>query len=348
MRRGPVGGYDFGHKRQYRRTIWSTFRSFTNVQTSESHALLMPSTEGDEIEVALANGFREDRLHVVDMNPAIVATLKRRFPLISTYGRRLSSALARLDLNEVRLTVANFDFTNKLSDVLAKELVLCGTSDCFQAESYVALTIMKGREDSRYFNAPAGIKNWKPSERELSLMRLSGISIDHAALDRLSSEDRSRIREVEYLLSMGNAAAWVTIKAGTYQSSQPMLWMVCYRASYEQLLWPLVKDQPEHPAHKQIKADALLGIFYRAMAHSAAGRHFELKLNPSGTEYVPFFKGQMVWECRRVVGALRFGLIDLETEVGALLWNGKWSGDNSMPDHLDEIEIRIPNGQEML
>lgn len=50
------------------------------VPKSEASVFLMPSSEGDEVDVCLSHGFRERNLTVCDRNPAIVAHLKRRYP----------------------------------------------------------------------------------------------------------------------------------------------------------------------------------------------------------------------------------------------------------------------------
>lgn len=127
MRKAPRGGYDFSRKRDYRRKVWATFREKLKEErraVADSQALLMPSLEGDEIEVALNAGFREENLHVVDAEPAIVATLKRRYQKINTYGVRASDAVARIYAHGIRLDCANFDFCNQLSMPFFKELLL--------------------------------------------------------------------------------------------------------------------------------------------------------------------------------------------------------------------------------
>jgi hypothetical protein len=121
----PKGGYDFARKRDYRRKVWATFRDglkSDNIPVAESHALLMPSLEGAEIDVALNAGFREKNLHIVDLNPAIVATLKRRYPQVNSYGCSTGRAMGRIAKSGVRLRCANFDFTGRHSVKFAGEL----------------------------------------------------------------------------------------------------------------------------------------------------------------------------------------------------------------------------------
>src|SRR5262245_13570924 len=149
--RGPAIGYDHSVKRQYRRRVWSTLMRTTTPgplgpSRAECHALILPSLEGDQIEVALAHGFAQDHLHVVDRNPAVVATLKRRYPHIQTYGVRASDAVRRIKKAGVLLDCANFDFTACLGDAFAREWNLIALHSKWRAPYAIALTLQKGRE----------------------------------------------------------------------------------------------------------------------------------------------------------------------------------------------------------
>jgi hypothetical protein len=175
MRSGPRGGYDFSRKRDYRRKVWATFRDTLkrwHVPVVEAQALLMPSLEGDEIDVALNAGFREANLHVVDHEPAIVATLKKRYPTINTYGVTASRAFERLSRSGVKIRCANLDFCSQISKPFGGELAqiaLLGGVPCrigaldtgsfrvdFDSEQYgsgvlddqavIAVSVLRGRE----------------------------------------------------------------------------------------------------------------------------------------------------------------------------------------------------------
>src|SRR5437899_8665017 len=107
MRIAPKFGYDFPAKNLYRCQFWNYAARNIDLPTCEAHALLMPSLEGLEIDVALSKGFLEAHLHIVDQNPAIVATLKRRYPQINTYGVSVQRALSQRV--RVGLSVVNLD-----------------------------------------------------------------------------------------------------------------------------------------------------------------------------------------------------------------------------------------------
>lgn len=76
-RSAPTGGYGGGFKPMWRKQIWKTLtEGFPNKPAA--NALIMPSSEGDEIDWAETKGIRRGNIHVVDKNAAIVARLTRR------------------------------------------------------------------------------------------------------------------------------------------------------------------------------------------------------------------------------------------------------------------------------
>jgi hypothetical protein len=149
QRSAPEGGYVGGTKAQYRRNVWATFRDAARRQMwpiSECDVLLMPSSEGKEIEVAEAAGFHRRRLHVVDSNAAIVASLTKRFPGINTYGVTAGRAAERIAKAGVRLRFANLDFCGPVSRSLSHELAQFAQSGCLAGTACVAVTELRGRE----------------------------------------------------------------------------------------------------------------------------------------------------------------------------------------------------------
>lgn len=181
MRTAPPGGYDFGKKRDYRRRVWASFRESLKrigVSIADAQALLMPSLEGDEIDVAVNAGFKQSHLHVVDSEPAIVATLKRRFPFINTYGVAVSRALLRMRGTGIRLHCANLDFCGSVTLPFLRELTLIslignlgakaihkkhrssdvdgiqidgpGFDGIFSDTAFVAVSMLRGREATHW------------------------------------------------------------------------------------------------------------------------------------------------------------------------------------------------------
>lgn len=263
MRRAPTGGYDFSRKRDYRRKVWATFRTWlknVGVPLAEAQALLMPSLEGDEIEVALNAGFREQNLHVVDQSAAVVATLKRRYRRINTYGVAASEALKRISNSGVRLHAANLDFCGQLSRTFLRELAICsiaGSHKCkwnadstyqrlfphgaFSPECFVAVTMLRGRESrevtGRWAESP--ITDDALGDEHETMLDIGGQSED---IDRLFSvfrdlnqNDRKRIHAVKLTFEFGGMRCeerWrpeaLPLRAEHYKSTngQTMLWSI--------------------------------------------------------------------------------------------------------------------------
>jgi hypothetical protein len=59
----------------------------------DARVFMLPSSEGDEIEVAKSHGALERNIHICDSNPAIVAVLKRRFRACVSHGIPAERAL---------------------------------------------------------------------------------------------------------------------------------------------------------------------------------------------------------------------------------------------------------------
>lgn len=216
-RSAPDGGYVSQEKDLYRRQIWNIAKHTAR----KSQCLLMPSIEGFEIETAVAKGIPSAQLHVVDDNPAIVATLKRKWPRIHTYGVSADRACERIAQNGVRLGFANLDFCCQLALSTAHELHSIGTSDCWLRESMIAVTGLRGRESESItfcLDFAASITTGLHQHLEPCL----GVVGDKG----LSLRDRARI-----FLIAGFLGA-VPLKSGIYLSTngQTFLWTV-YRRS---------------------------------------------------------------------------------------------------------------------
>jgi hypothetical protein len=110
------------------------------------HAALMPSLEGDEIDVALSKGFRQQHLHIIDFNPAVVATLKRRYPLVNTYGVSVNKAIDRMIDHGVQLDAINLDFCSNLSRQMFVTLHQLTISRVMNDRSVLAVSMLRGRE----------------------------------------------------------------------------------------------------------------------------------------------------------------------------------------------------------
>lgn len=153
-RKAPSGGYSYPAKAAFREWAWSRIGGY-NADGSlvNGHVLLMPSTEALEItEQAIERDFSLSQLHIVDENPAIVATLKRKFPEINTYGVSLEKAIARID---TPLLAANLDFCGNVSRPLLHSVrAVCRSPAARNARVFV--TVLRGREDNMLMEALQG------------------------------------------------------------------------------------------------------------------------------------------------------------------------------------------------
>jgi hypothetical protein len=224
---GPATGYNGGRKRHYRRDVWATFRRALPIPRAAAHALLMPSSEGDEVNVAIANGFRESHLHLVDDNPAIAAHLKRRFRRATCHGVNVVAAAERLARQGERLDVANLDLCGCTDGVerIVREFI---ETDVMSDQSVIAVTLLRGRERKfwphvngytlaqRDCPVPPPLVDVGLAEHEPGLN-------DRVRIGRVAHaiESACRPREIEFL---ANVARWSTYRseAGT----QTMLWAV--------------------------------------------------------------------------------------------------------------------------
>lgn len=101
----------------------------------------MPSIEGDEIDVVLSKGFRESNITIVDRNPAIVATLKRRYPRINTIGLPPARVSERIPCASIN--VASFDLCGNVCNI--KEEIFAASSILADFAT-VSVTMLRGRE----------------------------------------------------------------------------------------------------------------------------------------------------------------------------------------------------------
>jgi hypothetical protein len=149
MRSAPADGYDANpQKRHYRRQVWATIRKHLRERSSLSnlHVAMMPSSEGTEIDIALQSGFREQHIHAIDRNPAIVAHLKRRYPKIQTYGVDLSIALGRIAKSGVMIAGANLDLCGPVGSRTFAPLVAAANAEVWDNDACVCVNVLRGRE----------------------------------------------------------------------------------------------------------------------------------------------------------------------------------------------------------
>lgn len=234
IRSAPNVGYRGDRKNRWRREVWN---AFTRYSRGSGEVVLMPSIEGDEIEMAKDKGFVTSRMHIIDKNPAIVATLKRRYANINTYGVTVGRAFT--DRINVEIQCANLDFCGCLGKPLLDELEQVYTSNVWGEQSCVAVTMLRGRESCGVF----GVLGYKTSATEpFQKQLMNQAPIQHEAdWSILTPVDRNRLEMVGVWLG-----AKMIVRAGTYLSTNnnhTMLWAVfSLRSSAERIARDASRD----------------------------------------------------------------------------------------------------------
>ena len=206
----PKAGYDTDIKAKYREQVWDAFApgvaGIIADTTGTLKAVIMPSAEGLEIEVALSRGLREEQIVCVDRSAAVIATSKwrKRWPDVKFFASEVSAVGDKIAKAGWAVRVANLDLCGNFSDdtIDAVRGFLSGAPLAPVAE--MAVTIAKGREGSAL----------------TSLLKAKGFSEDikdarMGALFHLTGLETSRDREFR------------AIAEGAYTSGrQPMAWCV--------------------------------------------------------------------------------------------------------------------------
>ena len=308
IRRAPSSGYDEGAKRQYRRTVWNQLAKRIAPHCADAHVLLMPSAEGDEVEVAQGKGFRISNMHLVDNSPALVAHyLAKRFPSAHRYGTAVWRAVYRAARQGIQFSALNLDMTANLSNALAAELYLIACQwKAFARSAFIAVTVQKGRETGEWWKGPGGLNNWEaPVALKEQFPRMDGMTL-------------SRMADIRWLLSAPGVAEYRLAFVEQYRTARvPMIYAV-----FERLPWTTVVDLGSGAGMAEVRAvddprnDAwkeAANIVIRAALDSG----FRIRLGSDGF-LEPQIKSRDGWENLRDVCALLHSTDAKSVMVGQL------------------------------
>lgn len=195
--REPEAGYDFPAKQLYREHVYRLFQKH-GLRPTIAPLLLLPGREGLEIPVAQKAGYLLDNMHAVDQNPAIAATLHRKYPELNVYGVNVARAMPRIFNAGVRLRVLNLDFTTCWSESLARELAFIGSFLPMRDEQsvVVAITLLRGREQRAVLDEVAAFR-----EVDAKMGALSGWGGQMSVMGQPSPNDYARLHEAFCYLS---------------------------------------------------------------------------------------------------------------------------------------------------
>ena len=149
-RAAPDGGYDHETKILYRDWVWESISEVSRhwTQRGQHPVAIMPSIEGSEIPYHAFDKHFYD-LHVIDRNPAICATLKKRYPSITTYGVSTAKAHHRMARHRVMLSAAHLDYCSPGGSFLAREVADCAAAGVWKNGAMIVINMLRGREPKK-------------------------------------------------------------------------------------------------------------------------------------------------------------------------------------------------------
>jgi len=223
-------GYGFADKEAWRNEVWWHASRFSaSADRSAARVFLIESLEGREIEKALRLGFSE--LHVCNSNPAVVATLKRRYPMIQTYGVDAYRALRRADSLGIAFDIISLDFCSCLSEKVFETLWAAAWASAYPATFIV--NVQRGRENRDV----TGII------RSESLEAPGGMFIHDAAREGLE-RDQARPRAVHTALAVALEERWTKLAPGPAWRSA-FCWLAAtgvYKGKHVTMGWSVVRS----------------------------------------------------------------------------------------------------------
>lgn len=223
--------WDYGAKRQYRRQVWNEFAARVKRaggRPSETYGLLMPGADGDEIEVAMQKGFRQEHLCVVDRDPAVLLGVRARFPHVLPFSGELETAFRRAADLGIPLVVANLDTCANISQPLLQTLRGIGQVWRPQvgdlAYGVLAVTVLRGRERPPIM---AAMDNTVAQLRSTQWEKIRSEKVFALRNER----DLARLFLLWRALEVGGQDRYevATVRSGIYQSiagHQTLLWSV--------------------------------------------------------------------------------------------------------------------------
>ena len=164
-RRAPKDGYDNPEKRKYRHEVWKRLskKALPILEENENAKVLMlPSSEGLEIDVAMKFGIKRHQIIAIDENPALLAHAdwKYKVPKSNRFGCKVSEIGEKIKNNGWVLAAANLDFCNNFSDELITEINSFFAQTPIVEKFSFSVTMGKGRETKallsliNYLDAP--------------------------------------------------------------------------------------------------------------------------------------------------------------------------------------------------
>jgi hypothetical protein len=243
--RGPSVGYGTDIKEEWRDWVYCRVGGYAPGADTAStgNVLLMPSLEGHEIEHLLRRGFSQDQLYIVDESPAVVATLKRRFHGVHTFGVQVHRACEIIAKSGVNLLAANIDYCSKVSAPVMRSVAMACESGALDG-AHLFVNVLRGREDAaeRRMIASAGV----PDENLERFLQPEAIS-ERAWWETLSGLAPTKL-DIQRIIFLHRVAArsWAQACAYTSPNGQSFLtvWMQPQRQAQVDAIGEIVASLP--------------------------------------------------------------------------------------------------------
>lgn len=251
IRIAPKCGYDTPEKQEYRENVWRDFFGGDSYGFfspwywgKDWKVLIMPSKEGLEINQALSRCYacggepliRQDQIVIVDNNPAIVASLKRKYPKINTRGLDIKEAIKREAAIGSHFALLNIDLCGTAKTIIdVANFIHDFTPNIFIHMGMVAFTFLNGRDQKNFLpyyltNKKKQKRSWgKPPFRDGFGFRINEI---HRAL-QFGSEWKRKFKKADSndgcdCLRFKEPYMLKPIREGRYNSNGhlPMGWII--------------------------------------------------------------------------------------------------------------------------
>ena len=239
-------GYRSPAKQKYRDEVWNEFCRFLGSRRLRTASLaILPGLEGLEIPFLQNRGIPLSNITIIDSNPAVVATLKKRYPALKTVGLPVVRAIEER-IPRASLQAINLDLCGSLCNHLLRDLSRIAASNAWDryGDCAIAITVLRGRETKGFLTKQSTIgltdcspENWNTQARtpdhshtisriwhQMSTSRGYGF-FWHSGV---SIMDAVRLAAIERALSPTWKSSQVLLRnGGTYNSGkQTMLWSI--------------------------------------------------------------------------------------------------------------------------
>lgn len=178
-RTAPKAGYDTLAKAGYRRAVWDAVTLERGAPRGK--VLILPSSEGVEIDVALARGVQPEQLICVDRSAAVIATSRWRkaHPSVRFHAADIASVGAKIAASGDTVEFANLDLCGQVSQETVDQIKSFLRACPLANEYVISITVAKGREGralATLMQAQGGLRGLPACSRLRALCRMCGLT----------------------------------------------------------------------------------------------------------------------------------------------------------------------------